>query len=651
MSSTKTSGTHQPRYRSRYYGTEYENSVEDVEGYKKGGFHPVHLNEVLNDRFEVLHKLGYGGFGTVWLCWDKTRSKWCAVKILAADHSDNGREQKILGYLTSNASAEELQLNRIAVPSERFWLEGPNGRHLCHVLPLFGPSVNDWRLLQDDEDQEAMAKVKDVCYQIAEGMAYLHRFGVCHNDFRPHNILMKLDGIDALGREQLLEGLEKATKLKVETVSGDDPAPHGPEYCVVPLDFSWCETYMTPEIAIIDFGESFLVNEPRSVSGIPIKYAAPEILFSGTYAPGLASDVWALGATLYDICNIADLFGDSALSYGVDASVETMEYLLGPLPEPYRKVWFQNFQDSSDSYAADDRNKLDDTSTPVQWEAAWLEKCKNDTASKTGYSRPFELSLASEVNQSKGLGDQFPPLEELRSSGNYTSENRYILDFASLLEKESITWVRGMPVGPGAFHNAEFKRRIMRSKRSLAGKGNSNSPKITWVCPTKRQHAGRMQQIEDILMNEAILNGMCYVWVALGIHDTTRSLNTVTVNGMEQRERHDDDEHATVRMSRSPDKTQLSGHIYLMEEDRPKDYLGPLYEGYSKIVRLMTDDERTVVGGRGTQLYIWGPYQRVANPNGPPEPIPHPAPPYEKKKGREFRKTRPSGYKIGYEPN
>jgi hypothetical protein len=41
--------------------------TEDVERYQRGGFHPVHLGDVYDERYRVVHKLGAGGFSTVWL--------------------------------------------------------------------------------------------------------------------------------------------------------------------------------------------------------------------------------------------------------------------------------------------------------------------------------------------------------------------------------------------------------------------------------------------------------------------------------------------------------------------------------------------------------------------------------------------------------
>lgn len=44
--------------------------AEDMSKYCPGGYHPVYLRERLHNRYEVLHKLGFGSFSTVWLAHD-----------------------------------------------------------------------------------------------------------------------------------------------------------------------------------------------------------------------------------------------------------------------------------------------------------------------------------------------------------------------------------------------------------------------------------------------------------------------------------------------------------------------------------------------------------------------------------------------------
>ena len=45
--------------------------AEGLEKYCPGGYHPIHLNDHLKDgQYEILHKLGFGSFSTVWLARD-----------------------------------------------------------------------------------------------------------------------------------------------------------------------------------------------------------------------------------------------------------------------------------------------------------------------------------------------------------------------------------------------------------------------------------------------------------------------------------------------------------------------------------------------------------------------------------------------------
>lgn len=49
-------------------------SEEDVDegraAYRPGGFHPVYIGDIFNDRWKVLNKIGYGRYSTVWLVRD-----------------------------------------------------------------------------------------------------------------------------------------------------------------------------------------------------------------------------------------------------------------------------------------------------------------------------------------------------------------------------------------------------------------------------------------------------------------------------------------------------------------------------------------------------------------------------------------------------
>ncbi|MEQ2242124.1 hypothetical protein ILYODFUR_032612, partial [Ilyodon furcidens] len=48
----------------------YEERQENPSDYGIGGYYPVEIGEIFVDRYQVLKKLGWGHFSTVWLCWD-----------------------------------------------------------------------------------------------------------------------------------------------------------------------------------------------------------------------------------------------------------------------------------------------------------------------------------------------------------------------------------------------------------------------------------------------------------------------------------------------------------------------------------------------------------------------------------------------------
>lgn len=71
LSQPKTPSGKSPKserdYRFKTNGT----ACEWGEAYHPNGYHPVHLQDVLNSRYRVIRKLGYGSYSTVWLAVDR----------------------------------------------------------------------------------------------------------------------------------------------------------------------------------------------------------------------------------------------------------------------------------------------------------------------------------------------------------------------------------------------------------------------------------------------------------------------------------------------------------------------------------------------------------------------------------------------------
>lgn len=170
MSNTGSETDSEPR--QKYHPFQLGPS-EDLEWYEPGGFHPVHLQDVYDSRYSVVHKLGFGGFSTVWLSRDSVEDEWVALKILAAETS-----------ITSTARPSILEDDDIkssalfCIPKREFWIDGPNGHHLCLVLPVVGSSCSS--LSKGIYTTMKPALAAGIGGQAVKATALLHSKGFCH---------------------------------------------------------------------------------------------------------------------------------------------------------------------------------------------------------------------------------------------------------------------------------------------------------------------------------------------------------------------------------------------------------------------------------------------------------------------------------------
>ena len=167
---------------SRYRLPHLDN-VEDVEKYTKGGFHPIHLGDTLKaGRYCVLHKLGYGGFSTVWLARDKFQDRLVSLKVLTAEASRLHKELGVLRRLDERVRAGPLRASIIATLDD-FTIDGPNGTHLCYASQPGGPSLS---ALSDSPGEIAGNRrlrapvARKLARQLAKAVSCIHDAGIVH---------------------------------------------------------------------------------------------------------------------------------------------------------------------------------------------------------------------------------------------------------------------------------------------------------------------------------------------------------------------------------------------------------------------------------------------------------------------------------------
>ncbi|KAK3494199.1 kinase-like domain-containing protein [Neurospora hispaniola] len=352
-----------------------KSAVENPNEYRPGGYHPILLGDHLGppsnpSRFRVFHKLGYGGFGTVWLCQDmdemrnNKKWKWRVVKVMSAKASNlkGGNADLKVMEMFEGVDRELLKEKGVSIPMESFWIKGPNGRHLCLMMEWLGPETTG--LARCIGHCEGM--MKDICFQLLEAMEFIHSRGLCHGDFRPQNILLRLkNGVDEWSEEQLLEILGEPERGTV--VEDDDPwdyskgmpppllmkepeemqpvkgNPSVPEYLVGCGDIAYGSGLVSTKIAVVDFGVAYPSSDhpARGTSGIAGPYASPEDLTSLRELIGIKADIWSLAATMFEI---RFGFKPFAGNNNAPSAIHPMEQVMGPVPPPFRatvREWYK----------------------------------------------------------------------------------------------------------------------------------------------------------------------------------------------------------------------------------------------------------------------------------------------------------------------
>ena len=131
--------------------------------------------------YELLDRIGSGGFGVVYRAYQSTIGREVAVKIILprfANHPDFIRRFEAEAQLI--ARLEHLHI----VPLYDYWRD-PDGTYLV-MRWLRGGSLKD-ALSEEPFDLEPAAML---LYQIASGLSVAHSHGVVHRDLKPSNILL-----------------------------------------------------------------------------------------------------------------------------------------------------------------------------------------------------------------------------------------------------------------------------------------------------------------------------------------------------------------------------------------------------------------------------------------------------------------------------
>ncbi|MFE9763156.1 serine/threonine-protein kinase [Streptomyces sp. NPDC005808] len=236
---------------------------------------------LLAGRYRVLAQLGRGGMGVVWRARDEVLGREVAVKELRTFTDAAAPELADLGRRMQREARAAARVRHPGVVAVHDVAE-VDGRPLIVMELVDGPSLDDVLGRRGTLDPREAAAIGA---KVMDALAAAHRAGVLHRDVKPGNILL-----DRSGRVVL-------TDFGIATMEdpGDGSATH-------------------------------LTRSGELVGSLD--YLAPERAQGND--PGPASDVWALGATLYAAVEGLSPFRRTSTWSTLTAIVAE------PLPEPRR---------------------------------------------------------------------------------------------------------------------------------------------------------------------------------------------------------------------------------------------------------------------------------------------------------------------------
>ena len=233
------------------------------------------LTTRVGDRYRLEERIGAGAMGAVWRATDELLNRTVAVKELLAASAPH-----------TAAGGEALEESR-----QRILREGRIGARLRHphVISMFDVVVHEDRpwLVMEYLPSKSLAgvlgergalppdEVAAIGRQVADGLAAAHAAGVVHRDVKPGNVLIADDGL----------------------------------------------------VKLTDFGVSRAVDEVQLtrtglIAGTPA-FLSPEV--ARGQEPTAASDVFALGSTLYTAVEGRPPFGLDENAYALLHKVATGE--------------------------------------------------------------------------------------------------------------------------------------------------------------------------------------------------------------------------------------------------------------------------------------------------------------------------------------
>lgn len=172
----------------------------------------MQVGETFKDgRYEVIRKLGWGHFSTVWLSRDNQCGRHVALKVVrsAAHYTETALDEiKLLKRIVS-ANPNHPGKAHVVQLLDSFEHRGPNGLHVCMVFEVLGENLLGL-IKRYNHRGIPMPLVKQITKQVLLGLDYMHReCEIIHTDLKPENVLIEIGDVEQIVKTYVNNGEDK----------------------------------------------------------------------------------------------------------------------------------------------------------------------------------------------------------------------------------------------------------------------------------------------------------------------------------------------------------------------------------------------------------------------------------------------------------
>lgn len=146
----------------------------------------METKRIIDNRFEIIRKLGEGGTAHVYLAFDHKSEQNIALKVLKTDLVT---EQKIR-YFNREAQAISMLDNENVIKIYDWGHDSLNNVHFIAQEYVEGMTIKEYLKLSNNL---AVTEVVSLVEKILDGLAHAHLNGVIHKDIKGQNILIDAD--------------------------------------------------------------------------------------------------------------------------------------------------------------------------------------------------------------------------------------------------------------------------------------------------------------------------------------------------------------------------------------------------------------------------------------------------------------------------